>query len=1143
MILLGAFLLGAVLTPTSLVDTFVGTSGTQIGGPIDTFPGADLPFGMMQWSPDTPSQNAGGGYEYKDNHITGFSMTHLSGPGCSVFGDFAVLPIAGSVPADPTTAKAAFSHASEESAPGWYAVSLGSPAVRAELSVTQRTGLARFTFPATSEANIIVNAASNQAGVTASTVQVDNASEISGSASSGFFCGMPNRYNVYFVAQFDRPIRRSNVWRSGPASAISLNFDATQLRQVRMKVGISFVSVAEARANLAAENRGWDVIAVRDRATDAWNDVLRRIAITGGTTAQQRTFYTALYHTLLHPNIMDDADGSYSGYDNRVHRVQPGHHEYANYSDWDIYRTEAPLLGLIAPDETSDMLQSLVDAYQQEGWLPRWPVLGGPSSVMGGDSVDPVIAGAYAFGARNFDKRTAVAAMVKGATSVAPPPAQDWYYERWELLDDYVQRGYVVNTHTTSVSPVPNGASETLEYALDDFAIARMAEDVREPAIAATFARRASNWETLFNTATGWIAPRDADGAFMNTALTENGQSGFQEGNAAQYTSMVPQDLRDLFAGMGGRDAAAAKLDAFFTQLNAGQDKPYAWLGNEPSIGTPWAYLSAGEPWKAQAILHEAMTTLYGDTPDGIPGNDDLGTMSAWYVWCAMGLYPQEPAVRYLDVGAPMFESVRVASPDGTTIDIHAPHPSNAYYVQQLRVDGSGSNRSWIALPYRRHVMLDITLGETPNTRWATAAGDAPPSYAAARVAFPAATTAAFGPRELASMGDDGSAVVAFTIANSSATTAARVAWEAKLPPLMVAIGASKGVATIAPRGTERIAFTVRRGGDIVDGYDSVRIDGVDTANAARMEHLDIPVRIKGGDDAGLAYAVDRFGNTLTPVDLSSGTTLPEIAVGEEPRAAVFDRDGNRLFVINSGANSVSVVDTRTAKQVGTINVGGTPMGIAIAPDGKTVWVSNSDDGTVEAIDSTTLRAGAVVHVGVHPRDLAITPDGQTLYVSNNWSNSVTPIDLQNNRVGAEINVGLRPAGLALTPNGRRLLVVDSASNDVSPVDLSGAQPRAQTPIPVGISPLAIAISPDGRLAYVANRANSTVTPIDLQTNAAKPAIEVGGAPASVMFSHDGSRAYVILSRDNAYVAIDAATGTVSAPAQLGNGPIFITER
>ena len=1144
----------AVVAPTSLVDTFVGSSGTPAGGPIDTFPGADLPFGMVQWSPDTPSQNAGGGYEYSDKQITGLSLTHLSGPGCNVFGDFGILPIAGMLPSSPATASATFSHASEQSAPGWYAVSLGEPAVRAELTVTMHTGIGRFTFPATSQANLLVNVASNQAGVLASDVSVDGSNEISGSATSGFFCGMPDQYTVYFVAQFDRPFRAHGTWQAtrlfpdassaqGPAAGAWLTFDAMQNRQVQMKIGLSFVSTAGARANLAAEAAGWNLIGTRDRATEKWSAMLRRITIDGGTTVQQRTFYSAFYHTLLHPNVISDVTGEYRGFDGRVHHVAAGHAEYANYSDWDIYRTEVPLLALIAPSETSDMMQSLVDAYRQEGWLPRWPLVNGPTSVMGGDSVDAVIGGAYAFGARAFDARGALAAMIKGATSTQPPPAQGWYFERWELRDQYLQRGYVVNTHTTSVAPVPNGASETLEYALDDFAISRLALAVGDRSLYRDFFARSSNWATLFDAATGWIAPRDPDGAFMQTPLTENGQSGFQEGNAAQYTWMVPQDLRDLINALGGARAAAAKLDGFFAQLNAGQDKPYAWLGNEPSIGTPWVYLSAGEPWRAQAILRQALTTLYSDTPDGLPGNDDLGTMSAWYVWCAMGLYPQNPAMRYLSIGAPLFRSVRIESPSGLTLEVSAPNAAtDAQYVEALRVDGRASDKSWIALPDRGTVRLDITLGATADERWATGPGDAPPSYALRTPAIPAATAAEFvkpATPIVVRAGDGFGTPVTLDVSNRLGETAADVTWLATLPRGLH-VDDSGGRISIAPHAERAVDLHLTADGALRTGYYDVRFDG-NAPNGARLEHLDLPVRVAHGDDwPSMAYATNRFGNSVTPIDLTTGVAANEIAVGEEPRAAALSGDGERLYVVESGANEVGVVDTRAGKRIATVKTGGTPMDAALTPDGKTLWVVSNDDGTVQAIDTATLRAGATVHVGSHPRALAIDAGGSTLYVSNSWSNSVTPIDLRTNAAGEDIFVGLRPAGIAISRDGKRLYVVDSAANDVTVVDLETRRPVAR--IPVGVDPLAITISPDGRAAYVSNHANSTITPLDLQTNEAATPIEVGGAPLGISFTADGKQALVLLSRDNAAVFVDVAARRAGDPIRLGNGPYGLAE-
>ncbi|HLX25587.1 MAG TPA: GH92 family glycosyl hydrolase, partial [Candidatus Cybelea sp.] len=857
--MLHAAALFAALTP--LVDTFVGTSGTPVGGPIDTFPGADLPFGMVQWSPDTPSQNAGGGYEYTDRAITGFSLTHLSGPGCNVFGDFAILPSVGTIPNDPSSLRQPFTHASEVAAPGWYAVSVGTPAIRSELSVTRRTGIGRFTFPPATQANLFFNGASNQAGVTSAHVDVDGSDGLSGSASSGFFCGMPDRYTVYFAARFNRPFHESGTYADGRGAWVT--FDTTHRSDVTVKIALSFVSVAGARANLAAEAKSWDIIEVRNRATETWNAMLRRIAVTGGTPAERRTFYTALYHVLLHPNLISDATGEYTGFDGRAHRTRPGHNEYANFSDWDIYRTEVPLLALLAPQETSDMMQSLVDAARQEdGWLPRWALVNGPTSVMGGDSVDAVIAGAYAFGARDFDARAALTAMVKGASTTAGAPGQGWYIPRWELDDDYLRRGYVVNTHTTSVSPGPNGASETLEYAYDDFAIARLAFAVRNTGVYARFMRRSANWMTLFDATRGSIQPRDADGAFMHAPITENGESGFQEGNAAQYTWMISHDLRDLIAAMGGTQAARAKLDEFFSQLNAGQDKPYAWLGNEPSLGSPWVYLAAGAPSRAQEIVRRALTTLYADTPDGLPGNDDLGTMSAWYVWCAIGLYPQDPAVRFLDVGAPLFTSVTLQAPGSPAVEISSPHSLDANaYVAHLAVNGRPREASWFELPLRGRLRLDVAVSDRPNTQWAAGPGAVPPSFATMPLSTPASTAAVFTPATTSlSMNAGAARSFDFSIANAERAPAI-VTWHATVPRGLELVTAG-GSVDVAPGSRTTVSTRISAAATLNAGYYGVRIDG-HAQNGALVERLIVPVRVNnGGQRPRIAYAQNRFGNS-----------------------------------------------------------------------------------------------------------------------------------------------------------------------------------------------------------------------------------------------------------------------------------------
>jgi predicted alpha-1,2-mannosidase len=1093
------------VTPTLLVNPLIGTSTTPDGSDvIDDFPGADVPFGMVQWSPDTPSQNAGGGYEYADKEITGFSLTHLSGPGCSVFGDFAMLPLVGAV-ANPKQVKEPFSHTAEEAAPGWYAVTLGNPGVRAELTVTKRTGLGRFTFPASTQATVLVNAASNQAGVNAAHVQAIGNDELTGSVSSGGFCGMPDVYEAYFVAKFDRPF--SSVQQSADAQQAWVTFDTRSNPIVRVKVALSFVNAQGALANLHAENRGWDVVAMRNAAAAQWQQMLQRVQISGGTFGERQVFYTALYHALLHPNVYSDVTGLYTGYDEKIHHVRAGHTEYANYSDWDIYRTEMPLLALLAPKESGDMMQSLVDAAGQDGWLPRWALLNSPTSVMGGDSVDPVIAGAYAFGARGFDRRAALAAMVKGASDTTDPPADGWYVERPEL-PEYLKYGYIVNTHTTSVSPVPNGASETLEYALDDFSIAQFARALGNAHVYNTFMARSSDWANLFDTSSGIVTPRGPSGAFMHMPITDSGQSGFQEGNAAQYTWMVPQNLAGLIGGMGGRTATLAKLDTFFTQINAGENKPYAWLGNEPTLGSPWVYLSAGAPWRAQQVIRQSLLTMFANNPHGYPGNDDLGTMSAWYIWCAIGLYPQNPSVRALDVGSPLFTHVEVDAPDGPRIVVNAPQAADGtQYVQGLTVNNKPTQRTWLALPMHGTVTLDFNLGSAPDKIWGSAPQDAPPSYALAPVKFPPSS-----PLELVSKN-----LYAHVRPGETATFSYSIA----------APGQGAG---------EAKTYEVTLPADARAGLYDYPITG--SANGAPLEPLVAKVLVTDGAVPPLGYIENRWDNTVTPIDPSSGAIGADIPAGTEPRDAVLGPGGRRLYVADRSGNAVTVIDTQLQKNIATIKVGTSANGIAIAPDGRTVWVANYDDATIQAIDTATLKAFKPIAVGQNPRQIAITPDGRALYVTNQGSNTVMRIDPASGRILRTIAVGARPSGIAIVPDGKRAYVADFGGNDVTPIDLTSDTPMPH--IPAGVSPVLVAVAPDGSIVYVSNFATTTITPIDPATNTARAPITVGGAPYGIAFTHDSKTAYVVIRRDNACVPVDVRTGRVGAPVLLGTSPYTI---
>ncbi len=757
-----------VSDPAGLVNPIDGTGvGGVTPGAVGEFPGADLPFGMIQWSPDTVpnTAGAGGGYSYDDSQINGFSLTHLSGTGCPVYGDVPILPTVGPVGTDPVSATDSFSHATEHASPGRYSVTLGPSGVSTTVSVTTRTGISRFLFPATTQANVLLKVADSANPASHSEARIAANDEVIGQVTSGQFCGTGTSYTVYFVAQFNRSFSSAGTWDStavhpgmsqcsGPACGAYLTFDAEHDRQVLMKVGLSFVSDANAAENLRREDPGWSLADVEANAQRQWNQMLGRIAIGGGSGADQRTFYTALYHSLLEPNVVSDVNGQYPGSDGRVH-VTSGHAEYSNFSEWDIYRCEIELESVLAPRQVGDMLQSLVDEADQDGWLPKWAIVGGDASQINGDSADPIIADAYAFGVRNFDVKRALTAMVKGATE--DETGHGFEIER-QYLDQYVDQHYVdaSSLDLTSID-YSIGGSVTLEYAIDDFSIAQLAQALGDRSLAARMSQRGHNWEYLFNPATGYIQAKGADGsfppgpAFQQSMLEPGGQLGFEEGNAVQYTWSVPQDLGALADLMGGDGQAVNELSTFFTQLNASRDQPFDWAGNEPSLWSPWEFDAFGAPWRTQSVVREIADDLYSDAPVNEPGNDDLGAIASWYVWAAIGLYPVTPGTADLAIASPLFPEIRVDLAGGHQLVEQAPEASRTTpYVHSLRVVGSGvmaaapscspgapvassSNGDWNQpwLPssvVTRGATLTFRLGPTPDPAWASEPGNALPS-------------------------------------------------------------------------------------------------------------------------------------------------------------------------------------------------------------------------------------------------------------------------------------------------------------------------------------------------------------------------------------------------------------------------------
>jgi len=724
---------GPLVNLTQFVNPFIGTGNSapyRCGGACegDAFPGAVYPTGMVQWSPDTIS-NPPGGYSYGDSTIKDFSLTHFSGRGCEVYQDFPFMPYVGNVSVSPATNgslyHSAFSHESEVARAGYYQVHLDAPNVTATLSATPHTGIGQFVYPASTASTMIINAGGSINGNSNSNVTIipgDN--EVTGSAESTVGCGS-NPYVIYFAAKFDRSFASYGTWNgnavdqgsessSGQYTGAFVVFDTTSNPEVVVQVGVSFVSVANAQLNLASESANFNLASVAKGAAAAWNGDLNSIHVGGGTRNETVTFYTALYHMFFDPSVFSDVNGQYLGFDGKVHTVPNGHVQYENIPGWDAYRTDMQLLSIISPSTASDIAQSLVnDAQQGDGSLPRWEQANADSLGMSGDDGDIEVADAYAFGATNFDTAGALRAMLSGQAQVRQGYA------------DYVKLGYLPADSLQGLST----ASTTLEYASDDFAISQFANALGNSTDYKTYLQRSGNWRSVFNVTSGYVQPRNTDGTWAQ-GFSPTSEAGFQEGDSAQYSWMVPFNLSGLFGQMGGNSTVISRLNAFFTELNAGPVSQYAWMGNEPSVEVPWEYDFLQAPSLTQNMVRLIETQLWSNTPGGMPGNDDGGEMSSWYIFAAMGLYPEIPGVGGFVIGSPLFTSITVGLSGGNSLQIKAPAASDAQpYVQSLELNGSPTSSLW--LPWaavKGGATLDFALGPSSST-WGSSLQDAPPSY------------------------------------------------------------------------------------------------------------------------------------------------------------------------------------------------------------------------------------------------------------------------------------------------------------------------------------------------------------------------------------------------------------------------------
>jgi predicted alpha-1,2-mannosidase len=724
--------LGAVPQPVDEALPLVGT-----GGHGHTYPGATVPFGFVQLSPDTPIKgwDACAGYHYSDSSILGFSHTHLSGTGIGDLGDLLVLPVTGKLeesdnyqPLAAERLRSGFSHDNEIVQPGYYRVLLDKYHVLAELTATAHAGMHRYTFPASKQSHILIDLVHGlNSQVTEASLKVEKKNLVTGYRSTS---GWAKRRTIYFALECSQPWSSFGLEASGkplPSDQTEiksknvrahLDFKTSAGKQVLVRVGLSAVSVEEAKKNLRAEISSWDFDAVRTAARNTWNEQLSRIKIESANPNVRQTFYSALYHTMCAPTLYNDADGSYRGPDGEVH-TNAGFQYYSTFSLWDAFRAEHPLLTLTQPERINDFIQTMLAFYREspDHALPMWPLASYETWCMIGYHSVPVILDAYNKGFRGFDPELAFQAMRETAMS-----------NRFHQ-DEYQKTGYV----SSETGARRNGTARTLEFAYDDWCIAQMAKALGKAEDAELFTKRSQNYTNVFDPVTGFFRGKTSAGSFREPFDPKRVSfDDFVEANAWQYAFAVFHDVPGMIKLYGGNEAFIKKIDQLFDEdsdINpylvdvSGLVGQYSH-GNEPCHQVAYLYALAGAQYKTALRAHQIMLLQYDNTPEGICGNDDCGQMSAWYVWSAMGLYPVNPADGKYVIGSPLVGKATIKLdpkfyPGGTfTITAHNVSNQNIY-IQSAKLNGKPLNRPWITHGEITHGgTLEFEMGIVPNKAW-----------------------------------------------------------------------------------------------------------------------------------------------------------------------------------------------------------------------------------------------------------------------------------------------------------------------------------------------------------------------------------------------------------------------------------------
>ena len=691
---------------SEIVDTRIGTKGESLACGYSII-GATYPFGMVQFTPSFFSPQKG------------FVVTQLSGAGCSNMGNFPVVPLAGNLERSPNDMNSLepFTDINNSSA-GYLSVN-SKKDITSRLTVTKRAAIAQFEFKKSNNGTIIIGSgvnSSNEKYIKNSFVNITSNSTCEGFTEGGEFCGTETPYKVYFAAEFDRPANELGTWsgseltqsltNEGQNSGAFFTFSTNKNKEVNYRIAISFVSIENAKENLKSENLNTSFDDYLINTQKVWNKHLGKIKISTTNNDKKVQFYTNFYHSLIHPNIVSDVNGDYMGADFKVYNNSNGKEHYSSFSVWDTYRTQAQLLAMLFPKESSEMMQSLVNFAEQAGGYGRWILANIETGIMQGDPTPILISNSFAFGAKDFDLKKAYKYMYKGAME---PRVNSQKQEIRPYLTEYINNGHTF-------------ASMMLEYTSSDFAIGQFAlQALNKKNDAKLFVDRSQNWNNIYNPKIKWLNSKYPNNIWKD--ITHD----WREGSYKNYFWMVPYNLKGLINKIGGYEFAEKRLDTLFTRLDAKYEDDWFAAGNEPDFQVPWTYNWISKPNKTSQTISRILNEQYNSSVSGLPGNDDLGTMGAWYVFASIGLYPMIPGVGGFSINIPAFENISIDLPNNNFLKINKTGPDN-FFIKSLSFNDTSHNSTWINWnKISKGGVLSFEITNNNQSNWGI--NEPPPSF------------------------------------------------------------------------------------------------------------------------------------------------------------------------------------------------------------------------------------------------------------------------------------------------------------------------------------------------------------------------------------------------------------------------------